>query len=204
MGILRRWFGPSKAETWRQLSEEMGARYEEAGFAKADRVVASHGDWSVTLDTFTVSAGKTTVTYTRIRAPYVNPDGFRFSVSRKGFFSGVGKMLGMQDIEVGQPEFDRDFIIKGTDTSRLRTLFANASVRRLIEAQPQIKFEVKDDEGYFGTKFPEGVDELYFVVVGVIKDPDRLYQLFELFAETLDELCRMGSAYEGGSLPKLK
>ena len=29
--------------------------YEEAGFARADRVVASHGDWSVTLDTFVVS-----------------------------------------------------------------------------------------------------------------------------------------------------
>jgi len=25
---------------------------------------------------------------------------------------------------------------------------------------------------------------------------DRLKQLFDLFAETLDELCRLGSAYE--------
>ncbi|MEI6196031.1 MAG: hypothetical protein WCS42_17055, partial [Verrucomicrobiota bacterium] len=34
------------------------------------------------------------------------------------------------------------------------------------------------------------------LVTGVIKDVERLKQLFNLFAETLDELCRMGAAYE--------
>jgi hypothetical protein len=57
---------------------------------------------------------------------------------------------------------------------------------------------VKDDENKFwgGQGFPSNVDELYFQVTGVIKDVGRLKQLFDLFAETLDELCRMGSAYE--------
>jgi len=40
------------------------------------------------------------------------------------------------------------------------------------------------------------VDELYFEVVGVIKDKERLKKLFDLFALVLDELCRFGSAYE--------
>jgi hypothetical protein len=30
--------------------------------------------------------------------------------------------------------------------------------------------------------------------VGVIRDIERLKRLFELFAEVLDELCRIGSA----------
>jgi hypothetical protein len=47
------------------------------------------------------------------------------------------------------------------------------------------------------------VDELYFRVVGVIKDVDRLRLLYELFSETLDELCRMGSAYENAPDVKL-
>jgi hypothetical protein len=33
-------------------------------------------------------------------------------------------------------------------------------------------------------------------VVGLIKDVDRLKHLYDLFAETLDELCRIGSAYQ--------
>jgi hypothetical protein len=56
--------------------------------------------------------------------------------------------------------------------------------------------EVCDDEGWFGAKFPEGVDELRFLAGGIIKDVARLKQLYDLFAEVLNHLCRIGSAYE--------
>jgi hypothetical protein len=195
MGVLRRMFGPGRKEIWRQLSQEVGGRFVEGGFTKADKVQVTHGEWTVTLDNFAVHTGKVTIVYTRMRAPYVNPDGFRFRVYRRGVFSDIGKALGMQDVEVGQPGFDEDFIIKGTDEGKLRQLFANPKIRELIDAQKDIDFSVKDDEGWFGATFPEGVDELLFQVGGVITDIDRLKRLYELFAETLDELCRIGSAY---------
>jgi len=75
-------------------------------------------------------------------------------------------------------------------------LLENPRIRELISRQPEIHFSVKDDEGYFGPSFPAGVDELYFNVMGVIKDVPRLKLLYDLFSETLDELCRIGSAYE--------
>jgi hypothetical protein len=196
MGRLRGAFGSSRNEIWKRLSDEIGGQFVEGGFWKADRVDATHGEWTVTLDTYTVSTGKVVIVFTRLRAPFVNPEGFRFTVSRRGLFSGIGRMLGIQDVEVGFPEFDEAFVIKGSDESRLRYLFANGRIRELLSAQKDVKFSVKDDEGWFGTKFPEGVDELEFVAHGVIKDLDRLKQLYELFAETLAELCRMGSAYE--------
>jgi len=61
----------------------------------------------------------------------------------------------------------------------------------ILEKQPQIHFTVKDNEGLFGASFPADTDELCFTVTGVIKDVDRLKQLFDLFAETLDQLCRI-------------
>jgi hypothetical protein len=189
-------FGPSQKDIWRQLSAETQASFVEGGFLKSDKVQATHGQWTVTLDKYVVSTGKATVVFTRMRAPYVNPDGFRFRVYRHGMFSGLGKMLGMQDVEVGQPDFDRDFIIKGTDEGKLRQLFANSKIRELIAGQKDIDFSVKDDEGWFGPHFPDGVDELDFRVLGVIKDIERLKHLYELFAATLDELCRIGSAYQ--------
>jgi hypothetical protein len=197
MGVLRKWFGPSREEIWRQLSTEIGARYVGGGFWKGDKVQATHGAWTVTLDTYAVSTGKTTVVFTRMRAPYVNPTGFRFTIYRRGFFSDIGKWFGMQDIEVSEPAFDHDFIIKGSDESQVRSLLSSQKLRDLIARQPEIHFSVKDDEGWFGTSFPEGVDELRFEVTGIIKDVERLKLLYELFAVTLDELCRIGSAYEG-------
>lgn len=196
MGILREIFGPSKKEIWKSLSEQIGSQFIDGGFFSADKVVARVKDWTVTLDTYTVSTGKSSNTYTRMRAPYVNKDGFSFKIYRKSIFSGLGKALGGQDVEVGFPEFDEDFIIKGNDDYKLRTLFANSKIRQLIELQPNICLEIKDDEGWFAKSFPEGVDELYFCVVGVINDIDLLKALFDLYAEVLNQLCLIGSAYE--------
>lgn len=187
-------FGPSKREIWQQLAEEIQADYVNNGFWGGDRVEVHVDNWVVVLDTYTVSTGKSSITYTRMRAPFVNLDNFYFKIYRAGLFSDLGKMLGMEDINVGYEEFDEDFIIKGNSEEKLRQLFANESIRALIQDQPQISLEIKDDEGFFKAHFPEGVDELYFQVTGVIKDIDRLKELYELFAEVLKQLCSMGSA----------
>jgi hypothetical protein len=196
MATLRKWFGPSRREIWQQLSADLHAQFVQGSIGRADRIQATHGAWTVTLDTYVVSNGKTAVTVTRMRAPYVNPDGFRFTIYRRGFFSDLAKRLGMQDVEVGYETFDHDFIIKGTHEAQLKKLFADQRLRDLIARQPDIHLGVKDDEGWFGPTFPDGVDELYFAVNGAITDVERLKLLYELFAETLDQLCRIGSGYE--------
>ena len=71
----------------------------------------------------------------------------------------------------------------------------------MIAAQPQIHFTVKEAPGIFTRDLfaevpPENVNSLEFLTLGVIKDKEQLRLLFDLFAETLDELCRMGSAYK--------
>lgn len=189
-------FGQSKDEVWRQLAQEIHADFVEGGFWRGSKVQAHVGPWIVTLDTYIVSDGHSSHTYTQMRAPYVNPDGFRFTIHRKGFLSELGKLFGMQDIEVGDAEFDEAFIIKGNDEGKVRELFADAKLRALISAQRTLRLEVKDDEGLFRPHFPHDVDELLFRTYGMIKELDRLKGLFDLFAEALERLCRMGSAYK--------
>jgi hypothetical protein len=198
------WFGPSRQEIWKQLAEQVQGRFVEGGFRKGDKVVVEHGPWTVTLDTYAVSTGKVTIVYTRMRAPYVNPGGFRFTIYRKSAFSGVAKRLGMQDIEIGDASFDEGFVVQGSDPSRVRELLSNAKIRELIAQQKDIHFAVRDDEGWFGAKFPDGVDELQFTVAGVIKDVERLKLLYALFAETLDALCRIGAAVQAPPDVELK
>ena len=196
MSILREMFGPSRNEVWSQLGDELGADFSENGFLKKGKVVLSHGEWEITLDTYTIHTQNSHVTYTRMRAPYVNKDGFRFNVYRKSIFSWLGKLFNMQDVEIGDSQFDEEFIIQGKPEEMVVKLFSKPHIRSLIEKQKSIHFMVKDDEGWFRRKFPDGVDELYFQVQGVIKDKERLKDLFELFSEVLDELCNMGSAYK--------
>ena len=167
---------------------------KEAG-SRNPRSRPAADDWIITLDTYTQSSGNTSSTYTRLRAPYFNPEGFRFEIYRAGFFSEVGKALGMQDIEVGHKRFDDDFVIKSNRPRRVRRLFDNAEIRRLIDVQPRIHLSVKGHEGVF-SRYPAGVDELYFQAPGTIKDRAHLRHLFDLFAEVLQQVCHEGKAYE--------
>jgi hypothetical protein len=139
-------------------------------------------------------ANNTPLYFTRMRAPFVNQCGFRFSVQRRNVLTDIAVWLGAQDVEVGEPEFDRQFVIKSNQEARVRDLLRDHALRRQLEGQPSLSLAIKDDEGWFGTTFPERVDELYFSAHGVIKDIDRLKALFDLFAVTLDRLVVIGSA----------
>lgn len=91
MSALRTLFGASREEIWRRLAAEAGGTYVGGSFWKRDRVEASHGGWSVTLDTYFSAGAK--ADYTRLRAPYVNADGFRFTIYRRGLLSDIAKSL---------------------------------------------------------------------------------------------------------------
>jgi len=192
---MREFFSKRRDEAWQELSRQLGAEFVPGGFWKGAKVEAHTGEWIITLDTHRVSHGHGQHVFTRLRAPYVNKDGFRFKISRKNLFTPIASLLGAQDIEIGDAEFDDHFVIKGNDEQKVRALFANRRIRELLERQPRVHLEVKDDEGWFQRKFPEGVDELYFLAHGTLKDTDQLRSLFDLFSEILDHLCEIGSAY---------
>lgn len=202
MGIFRQVFGSNKDEIWSELSREIGAEFEEGGMFKNGKVVLSYRYWEITLDTYTVHTGSSHITYTRMRAPYVNMDKFRFKIYQKNIFSSIGKAFGMQDIEVGDIIFDDKFIIKGEPEHLVGALLANGMIRQLIQEQKGIRFQIKDSEGVLKKYFPEDVDELHFEVVGVIKDKERLKKMFDLFKLVLDGLCHIGMASE--TMPNVK
>ena len=167
--------GQKRDAAWMQLASEIGAEFIKGGFMRASKVQARVKDWTVTLDTHSVPSGDSSDIYTRIRAPFENKDGYQFTVARKGLVSKLDKALGAKDIETGDPEFDKDFYIRGKDESKLRAVFANLRIRQLIEGQKSIRLGVKESELVFETQ-------------GVIKDVERLKSLFELLREMLIQM----------------
>ena len=120
MSFLKALFGPSQEEIWRQVATAVGGQFRGGGWLAQSAVQARADDWIITLDTYTQSTGNMHVTYTRLRAPYFNPEGFRFEIYRAGFFTELGKALGMEDIQVGHKRFDDDFVIKSNRPRRVR------------------------------------------------------------------------------------
>jgi len=202
--MLRGLFGPSKAEIWSQMAADIGADYIEGGWFKGDGVVYQHGEWKLVLDTYTVQSNNSSTTYTRLRAPFVNKDGLYFKIYREGVFSSVGKFFGMQDLEIGDPFFDDSFVIKGNNQQQLIRLLSDEQLKNLMHDQSRISLEIRDDEGWFGADFADGVDELYFCRVGVMRDVAELKALFELVSHTLTRLVQIDSAYENDPNVDLK
>lgn len=187
-------FGNHKREIWQQLAEQWEGAYSSGKLFKSDRVEAFHGDWLITLDLFMVDK----VTYTRIRAPYINRDDFTFKIMRQHVGHRLGKALRLQtDIETGNPQFDRDFIVKGSDERKLQMMFENPHIRDLLSFESNMMFMLRKEAPLFQRpRFPADVNEVYYHAATIIKDLARLHDLFELFALTLDHLCAIGSAYE--------
>ncbi len=98
-------------------ARQVGARYApgESGFFKnrSPSVVLNQHDTQVVADTYIVSNGKSSTTYSRITAGYSLARGPVLHVRRQGALNSIGKMLGMQDLEIGDPVFDDLFMIKG-------------------------------------------------------------------------------------------
>lgn len=186
-------FGKHKRAIWQQLAEKVNGDFFRGKMLKPDRVEAFYEEWMITLDTYTVDK----MTYTRIRAPYVNWDDFIFKIYREKGVHRLRKRWGLQDIVVGYPEFDQDFIIQGSDERKVQMMFANPIIRQLISFQPKIRFELRREAPLFQKpKFPKDVNEVYYQVEGILKDLDQLHDLFDLFSHTLDHLCAIGTAYE--------
>jgi hypothetical protein len=201
MGSFKSLFGPSREEIWQALREQVGGEVIAGGFCRGEKLQVQAGDWTVTLDEYTVTsmAGKVPISipYTRLRAPFPNPSGFRFSIHRASFFSYLGTLLGMQDVEVGYPEFDNDFVIKSNNEQVVKSLCRSERLRALVTAQPRFQLSIRDDEGWFGARYPAGVDVLVFGVAEHIRDVSRLKALYDVFAEALHQLSEIGVAGQG-------
>jgi len=119
MSIIRKIFGPSREEIWSQIAYEYEGSFTDGGIFGKDVVHAVTGDWEIMLDHFTRKRGKHRVTYTRIRAPFTNKDDLYFKLYRMGFFTGVAKYFGMQDIQINNDEFDKEYVLKGNNEFNL-------------------------------------------------------------------------------------
>jgi hypothetical protein len=194
MSKFHRLFRLSQREIWQDLAEKINADFIPGKpFRSTDAVQAYHENWTIILDTYQVPKGPAV---TRIRAPYLNRDSFHFRIMRENASTWIGKRVGMQDVVIGYPEFDEDFVIQGNDEVKLRQLFDNDLIRSLIHFQPQMSLKVILDDSYKTDEFGEGFSELIFEVPAVIKNIELLHALYDLFAEILNHLCHIGSAYE--------
>lgn len=186
MGILNQLFGPSANEAWEPFAATIGGEFTAGSWLTSPRIDLIRDATITTLDTYTVSSGKSSTRYTRMRMLFFNPHSLHLHIYCRTLFSNLGLLLGMQRLRTGT-DFDRDFIVQGRPEETVLAVLASTDLRSLIMRQPLCDLSIKLHSGWF-SPYSAGMTELHFQCAGTITDSGRLKWLFELFRLLSDRL----------------
>jgi hypothetical protein len=117
-------------EAYSTLARHYGGQCEPGGMFTRPSAFFAHAGSPVVVDIYS-TGGKHPTYYTQARFEWRQP-GFRCEVYPEGIWSRVGKLMGMEDIEIGSPDFDRTYIITGSSPEELRKVL-DPAVQRQIE-----------------------------------------------------------------------
>lgn len=131
--------GKRQARQWIASGESVGlspeARSGGWGTPRFPDLVGRKGSREVRLRTFTTGAGKSRKRWTTIAAALPTADArFELTLTREGLATKLGKLFGMQDVEVGDPDFDREFRVRAADPEAAKLLLAGGIRGDLLAA----------------------------------------------------------------------
>lgn len=162
---------------FKSFAAETGCSYEKGGCFRSPRVSGTFRNRKIVVDVYTEyhqhhdhdGHGHTSsTTYTRLQVSHAGGISSEINIYPETFFSLIGKKLGMQDIQTGNQEFDKVFIVKGNDES---------TVRKLLDLDIQQKL--------LNLKMPVEVlsNVIYMKRVGRIKDKNLLMNMLNLMVD---------------------
>ena len=170
----------AQQKAWGELAARTGLTFEPGGFfGPVPRVTGAYRSHSLTLDTFTRGSGKHRHTYTRIVLFVNNQANVYLALYQEGVFSKIGKFFGMQDIQVGDEEVDRKFIIKSKPENYAASLFTSISLRDQLLKTRTLNVEVDGRE-------------LTFEQMGLLTDVEYLKFLFDLLCQLAERVEQAG------------
>lgn len=157
-----------------------------------------HRNWKIRLEVDYRTLDKRHPPFTRMRCRYKILDDFVFRIYEEGWLGIIGKVLGAQDLTIGNAKFDEKFIIK-SNHHKIQDILTNSSVKTSllsISQQANFQFRIVDNSGIFMDGLPDGVHELYMEMDEIILNFKTIKTMFELFIDVMDLLEKLGTAVD--------
>ncbi|MUV04012.1 hypothetical protein GN157_09855 [Flavobacterium rakeshii] len=184
-----------KPEKWNEFAQYINGEYIKNSAWHSAKTIKKYKGHSVIFDNYTTyqTVSNTTITqvFTRLTIPLNINYEFSFEIYRKNLITSIGKLFGMQDIEVGHTKFDRDFIIKSNNGFKIKQILNNKEVRESIEQFKGVYITTSKKEGIFGKKLPKSKTELTLYTYDDITDFEMLKAFYDLLTILTDKLESM-------------
>jgi hypothetical protein len=180
---------------WMDLTDEMNGEFEDGTYAVKAKLPLAGTPLSLVLQMHTHPMGQAISETTVLAVPFNFESEFLFAVHDSSAVEEVAKIMGLQDIVVGDAEFDKTYIIQGSDPRMVQQLFADSNLKARIRGQKSVNLSIADSRHkHFGITPPKGVGVLTFVEKGAVNSFERLTSLVELMTFTLERLQTLGVA----------
>jgi len=121
----------------------------------------------------------------QFKAPLHIDSIFRFALHDKDYVDTVRKFFGMMDVEIGYQDLDQHLIIKTNEEEKMRSLFADAGIRKVFTQLDSFDFGIH-------THHPDGNDTkepfLELNINHVISDSSEFRKVLGAFYTLLSEI----------------
>jgi len=117
------------------LKKQAGKRngvFKKGGMFATPKLILPHG--SQEIEVFMRQGSRNRPPYTYVRTQLSLRRDYKLKIARKFRIFGVSAVFG-QDIEVGNPDFDKAFVTQGSDTMIARNFLNSALQKKLFEAK---------------------------------------------------------------------
>lgn len=187
----------NKESVWQQFSTENNGLYVVGKYHNLDSVEIVYLNHKIIFDCYihyqVVRGASFETAFTRVRLEFRSPDELKFRLTSQGFIDKVGKLLGAQDIQIGDSAFDNKFMIKGNDEFKIRTILSNQNIKQILSLQKDIQIQILDKEGIFDEPIQKGYSMLYYISENVVDEIEQLNSLLKLYQALIDQLTKTGS-----------
>jgi hypothetical protein len=174
MEALHKFSGETEAAIWQQIADDMAKQEEILEYAAQIEFNGREVFFDIDIDLGGgFEGGFETTTFA---APLMNPVSLRFQIHPQDWINELGKLLGVEDVELGYPEFDKAFIIKTNEKDKLKNLFADESLRESLKKYDNFELQLAHD-----TETSTSPLILSFSIDKGITNPTDLQDIFHFF-----------------------
>lgn len=187
MDNIRTFTADTEAGLWQQVAADM-ASHEELFEYEA---VLRHGGYqvqlSVDIDLGGGFEGASESTTLAARVPGHVP--LRFALHEQDWVHELGKLLGLTDIELGDPEIDAAYIITANDPAALRAALADPVLRQTLLRYPGLRLVLAPE-----SHAPDSDVFLTAAIDQALPEPAQLQEVYHLLLALLQRLAPLPGA----------
>jgi hypothetical protein len=182
---------------WRDFADSKGGEVISDSSKENNPILLMHipvegTDAHVTITPYSLK-GKGKGVGTSATLHYKPSEHFVFAIRIEKGVDQIGKVMGLQDIQLGDADFDHRFLIQGTDEGKVRNLFADMHLRDLImqNAVSELKLNVDGSDLPAEHKVPPNRHAVVYSHDHAIDKFDQLEALFHILTSVVHRLGSM-------------